>query len=486
MDVPNVVGLPSSVDFSLPPSLSQSANSRFVSIAPSGITETSTISIATTPFVANSGGPMMPFTQQVLAFDIPSGGSPATFIDPSQTTVNFRLVWTVGTAGTTTAGSMNIISTMASFISSLVLYSNNTPLETINNYDLLHNLLINNTCNFSQRQANLFQMGADSNAGTGLELPYTATGTYYFNVSLPLISLIGINGNSKLFPVGILQNLQLQLTTTQTLPISTYCTGVSTQPVASVKLDTWSLSLKYVDLGMETAGLLASNIQGGKIYIKASSYTNSNVVIPAGSSGNQSLIFQIRNSSVKSLYATIGSQALPAICPNGLFDSINPALSSVQLSIPSSGIRFPNKPLNPLQRPVEVMNHLLMAFGSSSASTYGGIVGCENFHAHYGAIPAGSDSRWVVPATALRVPYTGDDNSAYNIVQKFPNCFYMGFDLEKTHTALFQGVNTRSCPPQLDCVISTATGATLQVSAWALIDVVMVFDVESKSIMVYN
>jgi hypothetical protein len=222
------------------------------------------------------------------------------------------------------------------------------------------------------------------------------------------------------------------------------------------------------------------------LYIKATTYSNSNVVIPSGSAGNQSLVFQIRNSSVKSLYTTIGTQSLPAVCPNGLYDSINPALSSVQLSIPSSGFRLPNRPLNPIQRPVETMNHLLMAFGSSSASTYGGIVGCETFHSHYGAIPAGSDARWSVPATGVRVPYSSDDNTAYNIVQKFPNMFYMGFDCEKTSSSLFCGVNTRSCPPQLDLTISTATGATLQISAFALVDVVLVFDIETKSVMVYN
>jgi hypothetical protein len=486
MDIPQSIGLPKTVDFSLPPQLSPSSNSRFVSIAPSGITQTSTVSIPQTPFVAASGGPLMPFTQQLLAFDIPCGGSPVTFIDTTQTTINFRLVWNVTTASVGGTGAiMNIISSLASFISSIILYSNNTPLETINNYDLLHNLLLNATLNSAQRQANAFQFGADSNTMTGIDLPIGTAATYYFNCSLPLVSLIGINGNSKMFPIGLLQNMQLQILTNQFMPISSYCTVVpTTMPSATITLDTWSLCLKYVDLGMETANLLAQNLQGGKLYIKASTYTNSNTTIPTGSSGNQSLILQIRNSSVKSIFCTIGSQALPLVCPNFLYDSINPSISSLQLSIPSIGYRIPNKPLNPLSRPAETQNHFMMAFGSGPASTYGGIVSSETFHALYPSTYAGADTRWVVPGVALRVPYTGDDNTAYNIITKFPNMAYIGFDLEKTQSCLFQGVNTRSCPPQMDLTIATATSATLQLTSFALIDVVVIIDVESKSVMV--
>ena len=493
MDIPDPVGLPNTVNYDLPPKLPDSANARFVSIAPNGITQTSTISIPTTVFTANQGGPLVPFIQQLFQFDIPCGSSPSTFIDTTSTTLNFRLVWNLQTLATGLTGTCNIISSMASWISSIILYSNNVPLETINNYDLLHNLLLNSTLNVAQRQANAWQFGADSNTFTGIDLPVASSATvttYYINVSLPLVSLIGVNYNTKMFPVGMLQNLSLQVLTNQFAPISFYCSAVTGQPAATMTLDTWSLCLKYVDLGPELAPLfLSQNLKNGKLYIKASSYTNSNVTIPSGSSGSQSLIFQLRNSSIKSIYAMIGSTALPAVCPNLLYDSINPALTSLQLAVPSMGFRLPNKPMNPSQRPAEVFNHYSMAFGSGPASSYMGVVGAETFHNHYGTLISGCDSRWVIPATATRtLTGFGNNNSAYGAVASFPNMFYIGFDTEKTSSgsSIFQGINTRSCPPQLDIVIGSATGQTLQVTGFALIDVICVIDVESKSIMVYN
>jgi hypothetical protein len=488
----NPIGLPKSADYELPPSLSENATSRFVSIAPNGITQTSSVPISIAPYVANSGGPLMPFVQQLIAFDIPCGGGFGSFIDPSQTTINFRLVWTTTAQVGGTSPQMNIISSLASFISSITLYSNNTPLETINNYDLIHALLLNSTLNLAQRQANAWQFGCDANTMTGIDLPTTTAGTYYFNASLPLISIIGVNGGDKLFPTGLIQNLQLQILTNQFMPISTYCTVIpTTLPVASAFLDSWSLGIKQIDLGEVAGNILRSKISGGMLYLKASSYVNSNTTLPSGSSGNQTIMLQIRNSSVKSVFTTIGTQALPAICPNFLYDSFNPNITSMQLSNPALGFRAPNRPLNPSQRPGECFNHFSMAWGSSIASSYGGVVSAETYHAIYPSIPlAGAyDARWVIPGVitgGLRFPYTNDDNQAMNIIQKYPNMFYMGFDTEKCSSTLFCGINTRSAPPQYDMTLNVAIGATLQVTTFGLIDVVCAFNIQTHEIMVYN
>jgi hypothetical protein len=486
----NDVGLPKVVDYQLPPSLADSASSRYVTVAPNGITVTNEVNTPATPFVATSGGPQFPFSQQMIAFDIPAGGGFSTFIDPTQTLLNFSLQWTVVTALTGgTAMTMNIISSLASFISSITLYSNNTPLETINNYDILHNMLLNATLNTSQRYANAFQFGADSNTFTGIDLPITgvANATYTFNCSLPLISIIGVNGGDKLFPIGLIQNLQLQVTTNQWMPISTYCTAIpAPQPLFKVKLDNWGLTLKYIDLGEIASSLLQQTIKDGKIHLKASSYVNSNTTITSGTSGSQSLILQLRNSSVKSVFSSIGSNALPLQCPNFLYDSINPSITSLQLSNPAVGFRIPNKPLNPCQRPAETFASFSQAFGSGPASSYGGIVGCETFHNIYPALLANSDWRWIYPAAALRASYLGNDNIAYANICKFPNMFYMGFDCEKCQTSLFSGINTRSAPPQYDMTIATTLTTNLQMTTFALIDVVCCFNIQTKDVVVYN
>jgi hypothetical protein len=55
----------------------------------------------------------------------------------------------VGTGG---AGlSMILQGSAASFFDTLVLYSNNTPIETINAYGVLQNFLLQNSVNFAER-----------------------------------------------------------------------------------------------------------------------------------------------------------------------------------------------------------------------------------------------------------------------------------------------------------------------------------------------
>ena len=58
---------------------------------------------------------------------------------------------TATVVGAAAAASMNLIGSAASFFDSMVLYSNNTPVETVNQYGLLANYLLNNTVDFSDR-----------------------------------------------------------------------------------------------------------------------------------------------------------------------------------------------------------------------------------------------------------------------------------------------------------------------------------------------
>ena len=50
----------------------------------------------------------------------------------------------------------------------------------------------------------------------------------------------------------------------------------------------------------------------------------------------------------------------------------------------------------------------------------------------------------------------------------------------------FCGQSTRTSQAQLEITIATANTATLQATTFALLDVVVIIDVESKTIMVMN
>ena len=480
----SAVGLPSSLKYDLPPSLPDSCRAYAVAVAPNGVTQVTGTALPTSVFVQDGAMALTNFNSQILAFDLPCGAG-HVFMDPKETLLNFRLTWTVttsGVAGSATNPLLNLIGSAASVFDAITIYHNNTPVEIVQNYNLLHNLLLNSSVNTAERYGGIsVSCGADSNTNTGIDLPYAA-GTYYFNFCIPLISIIGLNCE-KLIPVGYIQNLQLQLQTAAVLPVASYCTtaGFTTQPVISAPiLDQFTLNMKYIDVGDVAANLLSQTLQDGKWFIKASTFSNSNVTIASGSNGSSSLLYQIRNSSVKSLFIQHGIAA-SAVCPNGYYDAINPALISLQASI--SGVKYPNKPLNPSQRPAETFAAFMSAWGASSLKSFGGVM----YRGAYGSCipsrPTNSDNMLVVPSLGLRASSNSDATT--DIIVKNPHMSYQGFDFERVSGSLFSGINTRSSPPYIDVTFGVATTSTIQSYGWGLSDVVLCIDTTTKHLQAY-
>ena len=484
----SAMGLPASLKYDLPPSMSDSARSYSVNVAPDGQTTVTGPSVVT-PFVANTSGLFGNYTSQNISFTIPSGMSDSVFLDPTNTTLSFTLTYTIATPSSTTNGLMTLIGSGASWFDALTLYSNNSPIETINQYGLLQNFLLQNTVNLSERFGGIsVAMGADSNSANGIDLGAVAAQTYRYNFCIPLLSVIGVN-SEKLFPVGSVNNLQLVMTTANTTPVASYCTAVTTQAVftGGFNLSEFQLNLKYVDVGDLAAQQLRATLQAGKWYMKSQTYTNSSVSIPIGSSGAQQLLLQIRNSSVKSIIHQFGSAPVAGTvgaCPNGFYDAFNPCLTSRQCQV--GGQFFPNRPINDLQRPAEGYPYLIQSLGGGIAKSLGTVVTRDMYNSVLPSVPAGSDSAIVqIGATAaLRLPPSGSD-IGNQILIKYPSGAYYGYDLEKVSSVLFSGVNTRASPPFLNLTLATASTQSIICQAWGISDVVLVFDAESKQVTAF-
>lgn len=482
------VGLPANMQYVLPPSLSDSARSYSVAVAPNGISLVTGQALPATVMTRDTGVNLGNFVQNIVSFDIPCGQGMGVFLDPKETILNFRLTWVVTTAGVvgTSAGNLlNLIGSASSFFDSLTIYHNNTPLEIVQNYALLFNNLLNGSVNYSERYGGIsICMGSDTNSSTGIDLPWSTAGTYYYNFAVPLISIIGLNSD-KLIPVGVIQNLQLQMMTANVLPVGSFCTSgaLTTQPVISAPvLDQFTLNMRYIDVGQQAAALLSQTLQDGKWFIKTKTYTNSNSTIPSGSSGFTSLLLQIRNSSVNSLFLQygIGTGNLAA-CPSYSFDSINPALVSLQASI--SGQKYPNKALNPSQRPAECYTAYIAAWGGSSLKSYGGVMDRCAYGATLPSVPNGKDNMLTVPAAGIRAFSQSDATTTP--VLSIPNMHYQGFDISRCSGSLFSGVNTRSSPPYIDLNLGVASTSTVTCYAWGMSDVVLVIDVMSKHVQAF-
>ena len=148
------IGLPNNLKYDLPPSFSDSARAYSVNVSPDGITSVTGPGLAntTTTFAANLPINSGAFNSQIVSFTIPSGNSQSVFLDPYSTTLSFTLSYVVTTAAVgLTGGIFCLNGSAASFFDTLVLYSNNTPIETINGYGVLQNLLLQNSVNFAEK-----------------------------------------------------------------------------------------------------------------------------------------------------------------------------------------------------------------------------------------------------------------------------------------------------------------------------------------------
>jgi hypothetical protein len=478
------VGLPKEVQYELPAQLPDSARAYSAHISPDGITQVVGPTTSATSFVANAPGLVnQAFSSQQISFTLPSGQSPSTFLDTTATSLSFNLTWQIGTASSVTGGLCQLIGGASSFFDSLQLVSNNTPLESISSYGQLANMAITNLCNYADRYGSISFSGLDVNGQSGIDLPHAATATHNISFTIPLMSIIGQNNNSgKYLPIGLINNLQLFMTTSALLPVTTYCTAVTTAAVFTTPtLSQFSLNLKYVDIG---SNAVMSAAKGGKIYIKANTWTNSNVSIPNGSIGASSLLFQIRNSSVKSLF-WYQAIAQTAASSNGGYDCLNNGFVTAAQCV-VGGSRFPNRQLNPSQRPSECMHNLACAWGySGDWQKFSGVLSRESYGATIPSLGTNPDLSLVVPASGTRSAPTGSDTGAIAQV-KSPSMHILGVDLEKcSSSVLFQGINTRATPPFVELTFGVATTATATCYGFSISDVVLEVDIGSRSIVAY-
>ena len=487
------VALPVECDFTIPPSIPSEARTYTSSQSPNGVTSVTGVALPATVFTAGSAATLanVAFSSQQISFDCPCGQSNSTFLDCASTTLSFTLNWVVTTASNTSVQPcyINLISSAASFIDTLQVYANNVPIESISNYGQLQNMALSCLANSAERSGSLTFMGCDYYQSSGINLAHNAAATYRYNFTIPLMSIIGMNNvGGRYLPVGMLNNLQLFIQTPALLPIVAYATSgatVTTQPVITApSLDSWFLNTKLVDMGASAVPLIMNSLKNGKIYIKSSTWLNSNIAIPVGTSGVGTYLLQLRASSVKSLF-WYSAQGATTATPNGTYDAVNIGCNIKEQAIIGGGF-YPNKELNPSQQPSLVMASLAQAWGYGTSYNFGGIINSYQFNSTLPSVSAGSDAQLVVPAAAGTRPVpVGSDYTAQALVN-YLSCAFRGVDLEKAgKSTLYQGVNTRNTPPYISQNYSVATTVAATIISFALCDLILEIDPLSKSIVGY-
>ncbi len=225
--------------------------------------------------------------------------------------------------------------------------------ETIQNYNVVMNMLTNCTLGVSEKYGLQSAFGYnDSTSVPTLEqldgrlLTLNETGSF----SAPLMCVL--SNSEKLLPLFAMPQIRINLTIES---IANMFTG-------SVIPTGWTLSnvelrYKVVDMGGAVEDMVRG--MGDKIYIKSQSFASSSQSLPANSSGYNELIFNSRFASVKSLFAINGNGV-----GNRQFDSVDLTNGNGEYSFSVGGQIYPQRPISTSNCKALALQELRSAIGS--------------------------------------------------------------------------------------------------------------------------
>jgi len=483
MSLPSAMSLPQemqlgSLDYSLPPE----ARSYQVKVQPSNISQ-----IVSTELTIPSSveGTDLAFPSQQIIFDLPCGSSPSTFLDNRFTTLNFTATYAAGaTNPAANITSANLRSNANSYFDRMFITSQNGQiLEDITEYSLVNDLLINFQMNNAVRDGTAMQFGFDDttdNVSQGHKISTfdankpVANDTCTYSYSVPVLSgLIGALSD-KMLNVGRTSKLQLILQTSSILPI-TFTNAASNAASIKVTLSNFSITCEYIDIGGSALKMLDQTLVNNQAYIHGVSYRVTSNTIPAGTSGNLSLLAGIRNSSVKSIFVKYVDNKVNSLADgsvNSKFDGKNPSINSWALNI--GGMRYPSNPLNPLLQPSQSFSECEKAIGSFNNAQFQSCI----TRARYCKLAKGGTAAGNTSTSTDRNYTTGSSATA--------QCqFFMGYCLEVcAKRGLLSGLNCSSAPVFVENNIAASVDNAQLMYVMAMIDCIFIHDVSTGDISV--
>lgn len=485
MSLPSAVSLPAemqlgSLDYSLPPE----ARSYQVKVQPSNISSivSPDISIA-----ASLVGSDLLFPSNQVIFDLPCGSSPSTFLDNRFTTLNFTATYAVGAvASTGVITSAYLRSNANSFFDRMFITSQNGQiLEDITEYGLVNDLLVNFQMNNSVRDGTAMQFGFDDSTAITSQGHAISTfngrvaasgNTCTFSYSVPILSgLVGALSD-KMINLGRTSKLQLILQTSSVLPVTIVNDTALNNAASSIKvtLANFSITCEYIDIGGSALKMLDQTLVNNQAYIHGVSYRVTSNTIPAGTSGNLSLLAGIRNSSVKSLFVKYVDNLVNELdsSVNSKYDGKNPNINSWSLNI--GGQRYPSNSLNPLLQPSQAFSECEKAIGSFNNAQFQSCI----TRARYCKLAKG--------ATAPGFTSTSQDaNYTLGSSATIQSQFFMGYCLEVcAKRGLLSGLNCSSAPVFVENNIATSVTNAQLVYVMSMIDCIFIHDISTGDITV--
>jgi hypothetical protein len=286
--------------------------------------------------------------------------------------------------------------------------------ETISNYNVISNMLINTKLSISQKFGFGNGFGFTDTNVNGRTLSTATTESYV--CCMPLGCML--SSAEQNIPLFCMPGVRIQLTT-ESLTNMFHSTTLGT--TTAVSFSNLELCYDLLDIpGSEQATM--SMIDGdGNINIKSQSYLSSTQSIPAGSSNNLELVYNQRLSSIKSAVMMFGKASNARN-----FDSIDITSSTAngvggdyQFVVASQG--YPQRSLS------TVIHHRQAVFAELSS--------CWS---------AANDFSQSMAISIAEFGYKSADTPSINA----PGKFYIGVNLEKVHGsgAIMSGISSQLSP----------------------------------------
>lgn len=402
---------------------------------------------------------------QIIQFDLVQRG----YMVPESLYLRYKLTVTGGTAGTVN----NFIrgTPVYSFLSRLETIVGSQVVESIQNYNILSNMLVNCKMNYAQKVglANSFGYStADATLANQVDfglsrtnlpnggnlLGATAAAPANFFYAAPLGCLL--SNADHLVPLKFMPSCRIQLTT-ETLA-NAIQSPAGANAIASYSLSNVELCYDIIEFSPFVDQAISSMGQGS-ITIRSQSYLSSGVTLPAASSGSLEFLFNQRLASIKSLFAHL-SGTLSTVSLNTLFDSVDATGTlggDYQFFV--SGLPYPPRPISTVLNKAAVSMELSLAFGPAH----------DLLSSNFSIAPTEFNSTNVTVTT-----------------QNAMGKFYVGTNTEKlsTNGALLTGISSQGSPISVRVSIGTATTNAQVIQLICLYDALLKIDIPSRTLVV--
>jgi hypothetical protein len=429
---------------------------------------TNTMSVVSSPV----NGSVFTQNQPIIVDMITSRG----FLNPA--TMYFRYKKTVvGGAGGTEIG----CPAYNSFISLQTLIDGNV-VETINDYNLYCEDLINVKLNVAQKMGHANNLGYGSNA-QDFSTPAVSVSVAALNApTAATVTSVGVNGRlltandsaslsapfvcalsqcESHVPMFLMGSVRFILTVDSIANMYNDVAPNNNAPTA-FSISNFELCYDLTIFDPAVEAYYKSLAVNGKIVLKSSSVASSTQPLATGSSGRFSFPFSFRLASVKSLLLHCSPATGTSSTSNGKHDSIDITSSNGSYQFDIAGALYPPRELSTIQNKNGIISELCLSlFGNKN------ILSCD-----LGINPVS----WNRTSAAAGSTYDK------------PSTFYVGVNTEKcvSSSSMLTGVSTALAPIMATVNLNAATSQATTIRLFAMHDSLIQFDLMTGRVDLLN